>query len=82
MDPKIAFEHLCGVIDDLIEKASDRKIDITHIAMCSFWHSLVGVDMKYRPTTSVLGWADTRSGNYSAVPVSYTHLTLPTICSV
>ncbi|HUR96494.1 MAG TPA: gluconokinase, partial [Pyrinomonadaceae bacterium] len=32
-----------------------------YVATSSFWHSLVGVDAKGKPTTKVLGWADTRS---------------------
>jgi gluconokinase len=67
MNGENAFGIVCEVIDELIAKAARRRIEITHVAMCSFWHSLVGVDEKRHATTPVLGWADTRSRNYSAV---------------
>ena len=66
MDADAALAVVCNVIDAALIRASRRKIDITHVAMCSFWHSLMGVDARGKPTTPVLGWADTRSGKYSA----------------
>jgi len=66
MDADAAFSAVCDVIDGVLSQALRRKIQITHIAMCSFWHSLMGIDAAGRPTTPVLGWADTRSGKYSA----------------
>jgi gluconokinase len=65
MDAEKTFAVVCDVIDDVLARASSRKIEITHVAMCSFWHSLVGIDARGKPTTPVLGWADTRSGKYS-----------------
>jgi gluconokinase len=66
MDAEGAFAVVRDVVDNVLSRSSSRKLDITHIAMCSFWHSLVGVDARGRPTTSLLGWADTRSRKYSA----------------
>ena len=43
------------------------KRPVSHVASCTFWHSLVGIDERGRPTTNVLGWADTRSREYTAV---------------
>jgi gluconokinase len=67
MDAAVAFDTICAVIDELLAKMVTRKIEITHVAMCAFWHSLVGVDAGDRPTTAVMGWADTRSGKYSSL---------------
>jgi gluconokinase len=62
--PVIADEVLTNVIaavDKVFEKSSNAKSEITHIASCAFWHSLVGVDLHGYPTTEVFTWADTRS---------------------
>lgn len=61
IDANLAFEQVVAAIDDVLERAKNVKGDITHVAASSFWHSLVGVDAKGKPTTKVFGWADTRS---------------------
>jgi gluconokinase len=66
MEAVAAFAIVGEVIDKVLAKASRRDVEITHVAMCSFWHSLIGVDSRGKPTTPVLGWADTRSRNYSS----------------
>ena len=55
-----------------VEESIDRvlvktKQPISNVAMCSFWHSLVGVDERGKPTTPVLTWADRRSREYTPV---------------
>jgi gluconokinase len=67
MDPELAVATVFSTVDELLAKAVRRDLEITHVALCSFWHSLMGVDNKGRPTTPVLGWADTRSGSFSAM---------------
>jgi gluconokinase len=62
----VLLGHVVAAIDTTLEKAERVKGDISALAICSFWHSLMGVDEKARPTTPVLGWADTRSREYSA----------------
>jgi gluconokinase len=57
--------NVATIIDRVQTKA--KTYQITHVATCAFWHSLVGVDDRGRPTTRVFGWADTRSRKYSAV---------------
>ncbi len=62
------FGHVVDAVDGVLRKAARRsKTDIECIASCSFWHSLMGVDDRGRPTTPVFGWADGRSGRYTAV---------------
>ena len=58
IDADEAFDQVAAAIDDVLSKSD---AEITHVATSSFWHSLVGVDAKGRPTTKVFGWADTRS---------------------
>lgn len=61
IDAGEAFEQIVAAVDDVLEKAAKVKGEITHVAASCFWHSLVGIDAKGRPTTKVFGWADTRS---------------------
>jgi gluconokinase len=62
-----AFGQVVAAIDAVLEKTKTRKNVISHVAACAFWHSLVGIDARGKPTMKVLGWADTRSREYSAV---------------
>ncbi len=64
-----ALEGLAQIekaIDDVLTKAAKIKGEISHIAASSFWHSLVGIGAKSKPTTKIFGWADTRSAKYVA----------------
>ena len=61
IDAEEAFEQVVTAVDDVLKKAARLKGEIVAVAGSSFWHSLVGVNAKGRPTTKVLGWADTRS---------------------
>jgi gluconokinase len=67
IDADTAVAQVIATIDALLEKTQKIKTDVGYVASCAFWHSLVGVDAKGKPTTKVLGWADTRSREYSAV---------------
>jgi gluconokinase len=55
------LSNVIAAIDGVFENSSDAKSEITHIASCAFWHSLIGVDSRGKPTTEVFTWADTRS---------------------
>ncbi len=66
IDADEAVAEVATAIDTLLEKTSRKKTEIEYVASCSFWHSLVGVDANGKPTTRVFGWADTRSGKYTA----------------
>ncbi|MGQ0542867.1 MAG: gluconokinase [Blastocatellia bacterium] len=65
IDAEVAFKQIVRAIDDVLEKSGKVSGEITHTASCSFWHSLVGVNAKGKPTTPVFGWADTRSRKYT-----------------
>lgn len=67
IDAEVALKQIVRAIDDVLSISSEVEGEITHVATSSFWHSLVGIDAKGKPTTRVLGWADTRSRDYSAV---------------
>ncbi|MEP6850539.1 MAG: gluconokinase [Acidobacteriota bacterium] len=67
IDADEAFDQVAAAIDDVLHKAEKIKGNIICAAASSFWHSLVGVDSGRKPTTKVLGWADTRSRGQAAV---------------
>lgn len=61
------FERLIATIDRICDLASKRNISIDAVGMCAFWHGLVGIDERDRPTTPVLTWADRRSREFTPV---------------
>lgn len=61
IDAAEAFAQIEKAVDDVLKKSAKINGEISHVAASSFWHSLVGVDGKGKPTTKVFGWADTRS---------------------
>ena len=67
IDADEAFEQVAAAIDDLLKRSANVKGDIVCVAASSFWHSLVGVDARGKPTTKVFGWADTRSREQVAI---------------
>lgn len=67
IDADVAFEQVVSAIDAVLKKTKNIKGEIEYVASCSFWHSLVGIDKKAKPTTKVLSWADRRSREYSDV---------------
>lgn len=67
-DGSVEFDagELLQRVEDVIDKVTAKtKVTIDAVAMCAFWHGLVGVDYKGKPTTPVLTWADTRSRDYT-----------------
>ncbi len=66
-DAEKGFAKVVLAIDTVLERTGRRKADIECVASCAFWHSLLGVDAKGKPTTKVLGWADTRSREQTSV---------------
>src|SRR4028119_620348 len=66
IDAGEALAQIEKAIDDVLEKSKNLAGEIEYVAASSFWHSLVGVDEKGKPTTNVFGWADTRSREYVA----------------
>jgi gluconokinase len=64
IDADKAFRQVVATLDAVLASASKVKGDIVSVAPCSFWHSLMGIDGKGKPTTPVYGWADNRSRGY------------------
>ncbi len=61
IDAEEAFAQVVQAVDDVLAKSANITAEIEYAAASSFWHSMVGVDAKGKPTTKVFGWADTRS---------------------
>jgi gluconokinase len=67
IDADQAFDNVVLAIDTALAKTEAQEGEIELVASCSFWHSLVGVDLNGTPTTKLIGWADTRSRKYTEV---------------
>src|SRR4051812_1993419 len=67
LDAEEAFSQIVDAIDAILKRSAKLKGEIKYVASCAFLHSLVGVNSRGKPTTKVLGWADTRSREYSAI---------------
>lgn len=65
IDADVLLDRVVTAIDAVLSK--NKKADITHVSICAFWHSLLGMSANGRPTTKLLGWADTRSREYSSL---------------
>jgi gluconokinase len=53
------LESVAHVLDGITVRAGRRLADVAAVGMCTFSHSLVGLDELGRPVTGVLSWADT-----------------------
>ncbi len=67
IDAAEALKQIEEAIDGVLEKSKSVAGEIEYAAASSFWHSLVGIDGRGKPTTKVFGWADTRSREYVSV---------------
>ena len=56
IDADVLHAHVVDVIDAVLQKSSRLKGEIECVASCSFWHSLMGVDDRGRPTISWYGY--------------------------
>lgn len=62
LDPDGAFRQVVQAIDGVVRAIGSSCV--SHAAMCTFWHSLIGIDEKGIATTPVYGWADNRSRDH------------------
>lgn len=54
-------------IDAVMGVLGRRAPEVAAVAVSTFWHSLLGIDARGRPTTRVITWADTRARDAAAV---------------
>lgn len=55
------FKLFLECLDELLTQAGPVTQRIAGVALCTFWHNLLGIDAAGQPLTPVLTWADTRS---------------------
>jgi gluconokinase len=60
-DPDALVKLIGQSIDGALKAASKRRISIIAVGASCYWHSLMGIDNRGRPTTELITWADTRS---------------------
>jgi gluconokinase len=61
VDADLLLEQVAQTLDALFAKLYKPTFRIELISISCFWHSLLGLDDADRPTTTVLGWSDTRA---------------------
>jgi gluconokinase len=64
-DAEKHFTEFIGLIDSVAAAAAKRGIEIDAVGWCAFWHGIVGIDDRGKPTTQLLTWADRRSREFT-----------------
>ncbi|BBL79156.1 gluconate kinase [Rubrobacter xylanophilus] len=59
VDADVLVELAARAIDAALSRSGGRRVRA--VALCTFWHSLLGLDGSGRPVTPVLTWADRRA---------------------
>ena len=60
VDPDALVEAVVACLAAVQAQAGELTARIAAVAVCTFWHSLMGVDAGGRPLTPIYTWADTR----------------------
>ena len=61
LDADELCEMIFKAVDEMLARAGEEAKSIAGVALSTFWHSVLGVDLRGRPTTPVLTWADRRA---------------------
>lgn len=67
MDADVIVKNTARCIDGILNDAGKRAKDIKGVGCDTFWHSMMGVDARGKPTSKIINWADTRPR--SAIPM-------------
>jgi gluconokinase len=59
-DPKLFLESTFECIDRVMKEIGRHAEAIQGVGLDTFWHNMLGIDVRGRPTTPVISWADTR----------------------
>ncbi len=60
IDPSQLLVDVGSILDELNLEAGRQAIRITAVAICTIWHSVIGVDQDRQPTSPIITWADRR----------------------
>src|SRR5262249_4306980 len=66
IEPDRLLAITIGVIDDAARASGDLFKQVCSVAMCTFWHSVMGVGTDGRPVTPLHNGSDTRSRDDAA----------------
>ena len=61
LDPVRLADGVAGCIDGTLRKLGRRAADVAVIGTSVFWHGLLGIDARGKPTTPLFTWADLRA---------------------
>lgn len=62
IDADALVERVVGCVDAVLGQAGAQARRIAAVGVCTFWHSMVGVDAAGRTVTPLYTWADARPG--------------------
>lgn len=65
-EPEVLVETVARCIDGCLARLAGRSIRPVAVGMCTFWHSMTGVDNDFRAVTPLYTWADQRPGTEAA----------------
>lgn len=60
-DPEPLLQHVLQVVDAALEHAREEGLGIAGVAVATFWHSLMGLNVEGAPSTPLYGWGDMRA---------------------
>lgn len=60
IDADALVNHAASCIDNVLQAAGKDAGRISAVGVCTFWHSMVGVDARNRAVTPLYTWADAR----------------------
>src|SRR5215467_5878680 len=61
IDADLLLKAVLGVIDEVARAAGGLLGKVLSVALCTFWHSVIGVDQDGTAVTPLYNWSDTRS---------------------
>lgn len=61
LDPDQIVDGVAECIDAVLRRLGKRAADVAVVGTSAFWHGLLGIDARGRPTTPLFTWADMRA---------------------
>ncbi len=59
-DADVLVDHVAECIGKVLSLVDARKLQIRAVGICTFWHSMLGIDASGQAVTPLYTWADTR----------------------
>ncbi|GAC1700865.1 MAG: gluconokinase [Candidatus Limnocylindrales bacterium] len=61
LDPDALFDGVARCLDGTLRKLGRQRSEIAVVGLSVFWHGLLGIDARGKPTTRLFTWADLRA---------------------